>query len=147
MFQCFLCSLNNLVYKDLLKHLKNIHNLRENSVYKCVEINCSRTYSSKDSYINHLKKYHINEENSELKNQNSELYINSENFGTDSSFTANSAEDIIFDGININCTVLNDFFFLNFIINSLFIFLQVYSMKLLTKIKLLQMTQMTLNAF
>lgn len=95
MFDCFICKINIVVYKVFLKHLKNVHNLTENSTYKCMFPNCFRSYDTKNSFTKHLKKKHIDCEN----NENADFFINS---GIDCLFTSEPVTDIILDGFSLN---------------------------------------------
>lgn len=97
MFKCFICALDIYVYKDFLRHFKDVHNLRQDSEYKCMFENCFRVYSSKNSFNKHLKHEHLRCDNVD----NSELPVNDEYLGIDCLFNGR-LEEVVLDGFHLN---------------------------------------------
>uniref|UniRef100_A0A1Y1N0F2 C2H2-type domain-containing protein n=1 Tax=Photinus pyralis TaxID=7054 RepID=A0A1Y1N0F2_PHOPY len=54
---CGVCHISYSNIKDLMTHLKHVHNLGENSKYNCNELNCYRNFPSLNSYRKHLKSH------------------------------------------------------------------------------------------
>lgn len=64
MVLCFLCTAKFYTDKSLIVHLKTIHSLNHSSAFRCVELNCGRSFNCLRSYRRHLK-IHCSDSSSE----------------------------------------------------------------------------------
>lgn len=56
---CFKCSEIILSLKGFIEHLTLIHKLQDGYSFKCCENNCTREYSSLNSFKKHLKSHFV----------------------------------------------------------------------------------------
>lgn len=59
--QCFLCKKKFTSVNVLILHLKKIHALKSNSIYRCWETSCQQIFSNLGSFKKHILRKHVNQ--------------------------------------------------------------------------------------
>jgi len=84
MYNCYLCSINNLLsVKELVLHLQIFHNLNNYSLFICNQNSCIRDFRGIEKFRKHLNKEHttsnltLNLNLNEITNPNSEIDLTS----------------------------------------------------------------------
>lgn len=59
MLTCYVCNFKGSSINKLIQHFKTVHQLSSNSLYKCKETDCVRSFSSLNSFRKHVTSKHI----------------------------------------------------------------------------------------
>lgn len=99
---CFKCNDVFDSTSNLFLHFKYVHNLKTNDIYQCTEPNCTRVFSTSNSFRKHIKGNHVITVLPDEIQQVSNIFNNSNNNGnSESPCSPNSDTNILNSSLEV----------------------------------------------